>query len=157
MEHRTSEYYTKQPCLIKYCLKGAEEKAPEVIAIAMAILRRKNVVLKPDYKVYLHGQVGVPPEDSDIDWYSWVDTSYIQSIYFERVRENQKTTYHCYAKTLNTDYLIWDDIGTRMKDMQALMNYIIDEKLKIEDFAEYYADINETFPDVEIISTTFTL
>lgn len=157
MEHRTSDFYTKQPCILKYCLKTPDgnNTAPEAIAVALAILNRKNVTLKPDYKVYLHGQVGVPPEsDPEIDWYSWVDTSYIQEVHFERVRESGKTTYHCYVKTLNTDYLVWDDQETRMKDMKALMNHIVENNLKLEDFAEYYANINEKFPDVEIIPKT---
>lgn len=152
MEQRVSEYYAIQPCFLEYCLKGEKERAPEVIAVALAILNRKNVILKPEYKVYLHGRIGVPPEDSGIDWYSWADTSYIKSIFFERVREKGKTSYHCYINTLNTKYLLWDDARSRLKDMKALVVYIANNDLKFEDFTEYFSEINEKYQDVEILS-----
>ena len=155
MEQRVSEYYTTQPCILQYCLDAENERAPEIIAVALAILNRKNVVLRPEYRVSLLGRVGVPPKDSEIDWYSWVNTSYIKSIYFERVREKGKTTYHCYVNTANTNYLLWDDNRSRLKDMQALVSYIANNELQFEDFAEYFEDINENFADVEIISNMY--
>lgn len=152
MERRGAIFYTQQPSILRYCLKAKELMAPEAIAVALAMINRKNVTLKPEYQVRLHGQVGVPPKSNlNIGWYDYIDTLPIKSIYFERVREAGKTTYHCYIQTEDTLYLVWDDANARLKDMQLLLKHIENQRYSFEDFEECFSEINEGYPDVEIV------
>lgn len=154
MEKRTTEFYTNQPSILRYCLKAGNERDPAILAIALAITCKKNVTLRPEYrdKVYIRGQVGTP-SDSNPEIYSgdWIDTTPIESVYFEKAYKGNYVDLHCYVKTKNTTYRLYDSEQNRLTWMHFLLQDIEERDLKFGDFVEYFSDINISYHEVEVV------
>lgn len=154
MEKRNVGFYIKQPSILRYCLKAQDERCPELIAIALAITNKKNVTLKPEYrdKVYIYGQVGNPSSSNpNIECCSWIETTPIESVYFERVRMNDYMDLHCYVKTKNTVYRLYDCERNRLTWMHFLLQDIEERDLKFGDLIDYFSDINTNYKEIRIM------
>lgn len=153
MEQRTMEFYRKQPSILRYRLKAANDRDPELLAIALAITNKKNVVLAPKYKdkVHIHGQIGNPPiSNRKIRCCDWVETSPIESIFFEKVYMKDYVDLHCYVKTQNSIYRLYDCEKNRLTWMHFLLQDIEERDLSFGDFIEYFSDINTNYREIEI-------
>lgn len=155
MEKRAVEFYTKQPSILRYCLKAKNEKAPEVLAIALAIAEKRNVTFKPEYSgiVSIHGQVGNPPmSNPSIQSDDWIETTPIESVYFEKVYHEDYIDLHCYVVTRNTTYRLYDCEKNRLTWMHFLMEDIEERGLNFGDFTEYFSDTNKTYKEIQIVN-----
>ena len=155
MEKRRVDFYVKQPSILRYCLKAKDEKGPEVLAITLAIVEKRNVTFKPEYrdKVFIHGQVGNPPESNpEIKADDWVETTPIESIYFEKVYNEDYADLHCYVVTKNTVYRLYDCEKNRLTWMHFLLEDIDERGLNFGDFTDYFSDINRTYKEVRIVT-----
>ena len=151
MELRTEEYYKRQPSFIRYSLLSQDPKSPEAGAVMIAIANKKNVKLKPDIKVRIYGQVGNPsPSNPNIKSHNWVTTSYIKSIFFERVHDGEQVSLHCYARTQNSTYFLWEE--GRLAELEFLLEDLDERDLKFEDFREFYDYVNTDYEEVKIIN-----
>ena len=154
MEQRNVDYYFCQPNILHYCLKAKEEKAPELLAIALAIADKRSVTLKPEYqnKVYIYGQVGIPPKSTpEIEPYQWIETSWIESVYFEKVYRGEYIGFHCYIVTQNTIYRLFDTEKNRLTWMHFLLEDIQERELTFRDFIDYFSDIDTEYRKIDVI------
>ena len=124
-------------------------------AVLLAIVSKKNVTLRPEYrdKVYLYGQVGNPSKSNpEIKACDWIETTGVESVYFEKAHEkNGIVSLHCYVKTRNSTYRIWDNEMARLTDMHFLLQDLGERELKLEDFIEYITDINTNYHEVLVV------
>jgi len=153
MELRTEEFYKQQPSFLRYSLKARDPKSPEAAAVLLAIVNKRNVRLKPDIKVRLYGQVGNPsPSNPDIKCNDWVTTSCIKAVYFEKVHDGDLTSLHCYVRTQNSTYRLYDNDVSRLAEMNFLLEDLDERKLEFSDFKEFYDDVNTNYEEVKIIN-----
>lgn len=153
MEQRPIAFYRRQPSILRYCLKADNDREPELLAIALAITNKKNVVLGPMYrdKVHIYGQVGNPPiGNPEIKCCDWIETTPIESIFFEKVHLDNYTDLHCYIKTKNTIYRLYDSEKNRVTWMHFLLQDIEERDLSFVDFIGYFSEINTAYKEIEI-------
>ncbi|MBR0424336.1 hypothetical protein IJI79_02480 [Candidatus Saccharibacteria bacterium] len=154
MEKRNIQMYSIQPTLSDFGLhsKDSEHFARETAALAVAIASEKNVVIKPEYRVYLHGTTDVAPPFREIQHGDMISTSHITEIYFEKVFIKGKLRTDLYVKTRHTTYLIRDyrrHMRASMRDL--LRRAVISDGMTFESCKGYFSKVEETHPEIEVV------
>lgn len=155
MEKRNIRMYSIQPSLSNFGLhaKDPHHFAREVAVLAVAIASEKSVVIKPEYRVYLHGTVEVAPSNRDFRAGETINTSHITEIYFEKVHIKGKIRTDLYIKTKNTTYLI-RDYKHRMRPSfrQLLYRAIRSDGMTFDSCAGYFSKVEDTTSEIEVVS-----
>ena len=155
MEKRDKKIYDIQPTLADFGLhsKDAYHFARDAAALAVAINSGKNVVMKPEYRVYLHGVIDVAPQGRGLQKGEMINTSHITEVYFEKVFFKGRPRVDLYLKTRHTTYLVKDYKHHMRSSMRKLLHRAINsDGMTFESCSGYFSHIEEAHPEVEIIS-----
>lgn len=155
MEKRNMKMYEIQPTLTNFGLHTENKNyfARDEAAVAVAIANEKDVEIKPEYSVYLHGSVEIAPPNRGIQSGDLINTPRIVGLYFERVFVKGSPRMDLYINTENATYLIRDYRKHMRPSMRRLLHRAIEsEGMTFESCAGYFSKIEENHPEVEIVS-----
>ncbi len=142
MKKRNINAYENWPSVTRCSFKAVDSASRRAVeAILIAIDQEKSIALKPDCRVVLYGQVGVPVEGSGFQTFDRIETSRIRTVRlercFEREAQNCKSYVHVVVQTRHHEYLAFDigqlesSLAQRLKESGA----------KLEDYSDLVESI----------------